>query len=109
MNFLRRIFSGSGGRVERGLVLYVQPRACKEVIRVRIDTHNDLSEADEGGYYVRKLARGSDYKCMREVEIEVYFNNNRHLSRVVVTGGTQMDEAAYDAWLASQPSEGSST
>lgn len=112
MDFLRRLFGGGAttgtGTDPNGLYFYLQPRACKEVIRLRIDLRNDLSESDEGGLYVRKVGRGTDYKCMREVELEAYFNVNRKLLRVQVTGGTQMTEADYTAWVDSQTAEGTS-
>ncbi len=105
MNFLRSLFGG-GGRGASGdpnaLYLYIQPKGCDEVVRVRINLMNDLSESDEGqGYIVHKVARG--IKCRQNVELFLTFNAQRKLVEQKVDNGKAVDAAAYDAWLAANP------
>jgi hypothetical protein len=107
MDFLKKLFGGGNSGVERddrSLYLYVQPLRCQDVLRVRIDMHNDLSLRDEGdGYWVRKLASSGNYKC-NQVELTLYFDKNRRLDTdsTEIQGGKLVDRAAYDAWTASQ-------
>jgi hypothetical protein len=100
MEFLRRMFGGGGSTRpkvdDRYMALYVQPKRCPEVVMVRIDRYNDLSEQDEGGYFVRKLARGE--RCPFGAEVLVTFGKNRQPVEVTVIDGQEVDEAAYVAW-----------
>jgi hypothetical protein len=65
--------------------VYVQPHLCKEVVEVRINLMNDLSQDDGGGYIVRKLVRGQ--RCPFPAEIALYFNANRQLVRQEIDKG----------------------
>ena len=104
MNIFKKLFGGGGDSSadKSGLYFYVQPKGCKEVVRVRIDRNNDLSQSDEGGYFVRKSVRGVDYKCNRTAELELTFDDQRRLQQSDVSGGALVTEADYQAWLASQ-------
>ena len=42
MNFLKSLFGGGGRDEDRGLYFYVQPKMCKEILRIRVDPLNDL-------------------------------------------------------------------
>lgn len=99
MNFLKNIFSGGGGQSsDHGIYFYVRPRGCEEVVRVRIDTRNDLSIKDEGeGYFVRKTIRGT-YRCFNPAEMTVYFTANRTMSHHVIEKGELVEEDDYLAW-----------
>ncbi|MBZ0298722.1 MAG: hypothetical protein K8J31_03230 [Anaerolineae bacterium] len=110
MNFLKKLFGGDTSGVERdnrSVYFYVQPLRCEDVLRVRIDLHNDLSLRDDNnGYWVRKLASGANYKC-NQVELTVYFDANRRIDMesTEIQGGKIVDRAAYDAWVERQPAE----
>lgn len=108
MNFLKSLFGGGGGRSSgdpNALYLYIQPNDCDEVVRVRINLMNDLSESDEGqGYIVHKVARGT--KCRQNVEIFLTFNAQRKLVGQQIDDGVAVDIAAYQAWLAANPPPG---
>ncbi len=98
MDFLRKLFVGGGGNRsdDRGIYFYVQPKMCKEVLRVRVDPMNDLSPTDDSkGYYVRKIASGT--RCPFQAELEVHFDGNRRVSSTDVTNGKIMTEADWDA------------
>jgi len=107
MDFFRKLFGGGGasdGGDRDGLYLYVQPDGCDEVIRVRINRLNDLSESDEGGtLFVHKLARG--VKCRKNVELDLFFNAQRQLTDQHITGGRFVDVAAWQAWTAAQAAQ----
>ena len=99
VNFLRRLFGGGGGGTDsRYLTYYVRPKRCAEVVAVRVDRFNDLSELDEGGYFVRKVARGE--RCPFPAELHITFDKNRQPSDIVVENGEQATEADYEAWAA---------
>jgi hypothetical protein len=101
MDFLRKLFGGaaSGGQNDRGVYFYVQPKGCDEVVRVRVDPHNDLSaNEEESGYWVRKQVRGTSYKCMA-VELTLYFDERRSLQNQEVKGGALVTEKDYQGWL----------
>jgi hypothetical protein len=108
MNFLKKLFGGDTSGVERdsrSMYLYVQPHRCEDVLRVRIDLHNDLSQRDDAsGYWVRKLASSANYKC-NQVELVLYFDANRRLDTdsTEIQGGRLVNREAYEAWIASQP------
>jgi len=104
MDFFRKLFGGGTSTADKsGLYFYIQPKGCAEVVRVRIDRNNDLSQPDDGsGYFVRKTVRGVDYKCNRSAELELIFDDQRRLQSTNVMGGTLVTEADYQAWLAAQ-------
>ena len=96
MNFLKKLFSGGGGGEsgDRGIYFYVQPKACKTIVQVRVDPLNDLSRTDdEKGYFVRKLASG--HRCPFQAELIVNFNGSRKVIDTEVTNGTMSNEADY--------------
>ena len=104
MNILKSLFGGGSAedRDARGSYFYVKPQRCDDILKVRVDMANDLSLADDGkSYWVRKLASSGNYKC-NQVELTLYFNNNRQLQDSEVQGGTLVDRKAYDAWVATQ-------
>lgn len=103
MDFLRRLFGGGGGGDNaKGMYVYVRPRGCDEVVRVRIDRYNDLSLSDDGEtYWVHKYVRG--VKCFQQVEIDLFFDKNRQLQNSEVAGGALVSEEEYNAWVSSNP------
>ncbi len=101
MSFLRRLFGGGGVSADRdqhGMYFYVRPRRCEEVLRVRVDLRNDLSESEDGGYFVRKIITA--VRCPFQAEMTAYFDANRGFVSVEVQDGEAVDEAAYDAYMA---------
>lgn len=102
MDFFKRLFTG-GGPKYRGQYYYVKPTGCTEIVRIRVDTMNELSQSDEGnGYFVRKSARGNDYKCTRTAELLLEYDSQKRLKNTEILGGTLVTEAEYEAWLQSQ-------
>lgn len=104
MNFLKTLFGSGGNRSfdGRSAYYYVRPHRCDDILRIRIDTHNDLSQRDDdNGYWVRKLASSANYKC-NQIEITLYYDSNRRLENQEIQGGTFVEKADYDAWLTEQ-------
>jgi hypothetical protein len=99
MEFFKKLFSGGGPR-ERGQFYYVKPTGCTEIVRVRVDTMNEISQNDDNdGYFVRKSARGTSYKCTRTAELLLTYDSQKRLINTEIMGGTIVTEADYEAWL----------
>ncbi len=106
MNFLKNLFGGGNGQSGevdgRSFYLYVQPNRCDDVIRVRVDLNNDLSQNDDGsGYWVRKMVSSGNYKCA-QVEVNLYFDNGRRLQEKETQGGQVVTREDYDRWQETQ-------
>src|SRR5215470_16298474 len=100
MDFFKRIFGTGGGQPPRGQYYYVKPTGCTEIVRVRVDAMNELSlNDDSSGYFVRKNARGTSYKCTRSAELLLTYDSQKRLQNTEVTGGALVTEADYKAWL----------
>lgn len=111
MNFLKKLsraFSGAPSNAQDiGYYYYFQCRRCGEVLRVRINPNNDLSANDDNtGYFVYKTLVGSR-GCFNRIEVELYFDSNRKLTKQGILGGTQSDKAAFDAYEAAHPQQAS--
>ena len=110
---------GSGGSVDRGLYWYVRCNRCQDVVRVRINMANDVSEIsdqpDEDAASVKPanpaaryaVAKGVvDSKCFRPMRLTILFDGRRRELESTVDGGEVVDQAAWEAVRASrQPTE----
>jgi hypothetical protein len=104
MQFLKRLFGSSATPKGRYITVYIKPKACQEILQVRIDTMNELSRNDEeNGYFVRKLARGQ--RCPFQVEIEMSLDSGQNIIETTIINGTEATEADYNAFIATQPSK----
>ena len=84
---------------QRNLWIYVRCQHCHEMLKSRVDLHNDLSLQYEAGgktttYYCRKVLVGSQ-RCYRPIEVELYFDRSRKLQKQEINGGTFVTEAEY--------------
>ncbi len=99
MEFFKKLFSG-GAPTQRGQYYYVKPTGCTEVVRIRVDTMNELSQNDDNdGYFVRKSARGTSYKCTKTAELLLEYDTQKRLKNTEILGGAIVTEADYDAWV----------
>jgi hypothetical protein len=106
MSFLAKLgslFSSPKGD-GRSLWLYVQCDKCGEILKGRVDLHNDLSlDFGEGGsatsYFCRKVFVGSN-RCYRPIEVQLTFDKNRRVVNEEITGGEIVSEKEY---LAANP------
>ena len=102
MSFLKKLselFSAPSGD-SRSLWLYVKCNKCGEILKGRVDLHNDLSaQYDESGrdtsYYCRKVFVGSN-RCYQPIEVELSFDRNRRLVSDEIKGGEIVSEDAYN-------------
>jgi hypothetical protein len=96
---LRALFSAPTGD-GRSLWLYVKCDKCAEVLKGRVDLHNDLSiQYDQSGggssYYCRKVFIGSN-RCYRPIEVELTFDKNRRLVNQEINGGSFVSEEDFN-------------
>lgn len=100
MSFLKKLFGGQSGHGDTdGIYLYIRSNRTGEVIRVRLHKYNDLTASDDfTSYHVNKTIIGE--KSFDRIEAEFEFDKNRRLANSNITGGTLVDEDAYDAYLA---------
>jgi hypothetical protein len=92
LSFLSRLFGSraSARGPDGGLYIRVRCDACGEVVQARINPNSELSQADEGGYYVRKVLVGS--QCFRPIEVQLRYSDlgRTEVSREV-KGGTSVE------------------
>jgi hypothetical protein len=108
MNLLKRLatfFGGGGGprADKRYLTVYVLSRRCNEPISGQVDLLNELSRPDEGdyAYYTRKVLHTSGEKrCFAQVEVNLYFNQDKQVVHHEVEGGRWLTSEEYSAELA---------
>jgi hypothetical protein len=92
LSWLQRVF-GVGGGARRspdgGIHVEVRCDACGEVIRARISPTSELSQEDDGTYFVRKVLVGQ--KCFRSIEVLLRYKDLRgtEISREI-HGGTSV-------------------
>jgi hypothetical protein len=99
MNFLKKIFGGgSGGYDDHSIYVYVRPKRCDQIVLVRIDLFNDLSQNDlSDGYFVRKIAQAA--RCPFQAEITLEFDKNRKITDRHIENGEFATEEQYKLWL----------
>jgi hypothetical protein len=107
MNFLKSLVSlfGGGGAQradKRYLTIYVLSRRCNEPISGQVDLLNELSKPDEGdyAYYTRKVLHTSgEHRCFSQVEINIYFNQDKQIVHHEVEGGRWLTSEEYNTEL----------
>lgn len=101
---------GGGSSSDRGLYVYVRCNRCQDVVRVRINMANEVSEIsdepDEDAESPRPenpaaryaVTKGVvDSKCFRPMKLTMLFDGRRRELESSVQGGEVVD---YDAWEA---------
>ena len=90
--FLSRLFGGSAPARsgDGGVYIRVRCDGCGEIIQARINPTSELSQADEGGYFVRKVLVGR--QCFRSIEVQLRYSDlgKTETSREV-KGGTSVE------------------
>ncbi len=100
VNFLKKLLGGAGPGEKNILSLYVRPKRCDKIVRVRINLYNDLSLSDGDGYHCRKTARAA--RCPFAAEIFLRFDKNRRLLEQEIENGEFVSEENYLEWAAQQ-------
>jgi len=97
-NLLTANGSGPMSDDDRTYHVYVKPKMCKEILKVRIDMMNGPSRTDDGkGFYLRKLARGT--RCPFEVEMEFWWDGRRRLENREINNGEWATYEEYEAFV----------
>lgn len=103
MGFFKKIanFLTSSPRGGRDYWYYVRCDQCGEIIKARIDKHNDLSvrygeKQMDDTYFCRRVVVGSD-RCYRPIEVEFTFDNRRTLIDREISGGEFVSAEEYQA------------
>jgi hypothetical protein len=96
---LSRLLAPAAKAEERAYWLYVRCGRCGETIRTRVDLYNDLSPIyHETGvtYFSRKVLIGQQ-RCYQKVEVEMNFDERRHLTERQISGGVFITEEEFGA------------
>jgi len=99
MSFLKRfsyLFSTPRKPADHGYWITAKCNRCGEIIRARVDLHNDLSinygdKDEDTTYFCRKMLIGSQH-CYQQIEIELNFDASRRLIRKEIHGGKFVEE-----------------
>jgi hypothetical protein len=100
MSWFDRLFGkkNGAGRAPRdgGIYVYVRCFACEEVVRARINPSSDLSQGDDGTFFVRKVLVGQ--KCFRPIEVKLSYADRGGGTEVdrEIRGGTFVDASAMN-------------
>jgi hypothetical protein len=98
MDFLKRLFGIGGASSDGAYYVYVRPKMCKEVVRLRLNLTNDPSvNDDESGYVLRKTA--SAIRCPFQAEITLHLNKSRGVIDREISNGEFVTEADYLAFM----------
>lgn len=96
--------SGKSGDSRHTLKIYVLSRRCNEPIAGQVDLSNELSRTEDGSghpFYTRKVLHTSGKsRCFAEIEVNLWFDQNRRLADHEVEGGRWLTEEEYQAELA---------
>jgi hypothetical protein len=93
---LSNLFASSGASHNPSYWIKVKCDRCGEIIRVRIDLHNDLSinfgeNEQDITYFCRKMLMGSQH-CYQQIEVELTFDAGRKLAQQEIHGGKFIEE-----------------
>jgi hypothetical protein len=111
MGFFSKLMAAFSGKAPSGsdryLPLYVIDHRCREPITGQVDLLNELSLAEEeGGYYVRKVLHTSGKsRCFGQVEVELWLDSKKQVTRHEVQGGRWLTAEEYTAELERQAQE----
>jgi len=91
VSFFSRLFGGGAPRsADGGVYIRVRCDACGEVVQARISPTSELSQSEEGGYYVRKVLVGR--QCFRPIEVQLRYSDlGRTETSREIKGGTSVE------------------
>jgi hypothetical protein len=112
MGFFSKIMAAFTGKAPRGseryLSIYVLDHRCREPIVGQIDLLNELSLAEEedARYYVRKVLHTSGAsRCFGQVEVQVWLDGKKQITRYEVQGGRWLTAEEYAAEMGRRAAE----
>ncbi len=95
MSFLKRLFSGGTKAPyvdKNGIYFYAKCDNCGTIVRVRADKQHDLNREGNGFSWHKTIV---DSKCFRRMQAVIQFDGGYQISSYELSGGTLVDEAAY--------------
>jgi hypothetical protein len=96
LDTLAAMFGGKpAGEQDDAIHIYVECARCKSTVHVRLDKRHDLSQAEGGGYFVRKEIM--DSKCFRLMAAELTFDSSHRIQSQEVQGGRFISREEYAA------------
>jgi hypothetical protein len=106
MGLLQRLSSLFGGKAsgerDDAFHIYVECERCKSKVHVRLDRRHDISQKEDGGYFVRKEIM--DGKCFRLMAAEITFDGAYRIQSQEVQGGRFISRGEYELVPPSTPS-----
>lgn len=99
MSFLKRLFSGGNKAPyvdKNGIYVYAKCDNCGTIVRVRADKQHDLNREGSSFSWHKTIV---DSKCFRRMQAVVHFDSDYRVSNYELSGGTLVDEAAYQESL----------
>ncbi len=99
MNIFKKVaglFPAPKTQADNATRIYARCNHCGETLTARVNSTNDLSRTDEGGYFARKVLIGNR-RCFRRIEVNLHFDPARHPTRREISGGVFISEAEYRA------------
>lgn len=101
---------GGAGSTDRGLYVYIRCNRCQDVVRVRINVANEVSELtdepDDGVENPRASNSAARYtitkgvvdtKCFRPMRLTMLFDGRRRELERTVEGGTVVEQEDWEA------------
>ncbi len=93
---LTSLFSSPGSKeADDAIHIYVECGRCKSKVHVRLDKRHDISQAEGGGYFVRKEIM--DSKCFRLMTAEITFDTSYRTQSQDVQGGRFISKDDFEA------------
>ena len=93
---LTSLFSSKpSGEADDAIHLYVECDRCHSRVHVRLDKRHDISQAEGGGYFVRKEIM--DSKCFRLMAAEITFDAGYHIQSQDLQGGRLISKQEFVA------------
>ena len=95
---MRDFIGGPATPKSRYVPFYVLSMRCNELLSGQVDTQNELSETNEDDYplYTRKvLATSGKNRCFSQVEVELWFDHNKKVTKYKIQGGRWLNANEY--------------
>ena len=96
LDSLKSMFTGGIASKDEAYWIYVRCRRCGEVIKTRLDLHNNLTPQDEGGYIVHKTLVGNRL-CFERIEVTLTFDEQRRLMDREISRGEFITAEEFEA------------
>jgi len=98
MGLLEKLSSLFGGKAsgerDDAIHIYVECERCKSKVHVRLDRRHDISQSEDGGYFVRKEIM--DSQCFRLMAAEITFDSAYRIQSKEVQGGRFLTQEEFE-------------